>query len=403
MLRQILMMLVLPLAVNAETLRIVHYNIKELDSVKLKQGEQNAQLAAAFSVLRKLKPDFLSINEMQYDLPNVPSNTFQTRGQNMARLIQLLNLGWSQTGIGFGPANTGMTAKKIPGTNKYTTDTTKQEYADPVNFGVFPAEYSSGGATKYPVVKKVIEQKLKWSAFRPDRNISELKDVSGKALDPNKVELFDKNFMDMVVRIAGRDVHFILLHTVPAFDFGIAGSPNSVRNADQLSFLEWYLTGSTDFTPPANLAIKPLKPGTLFVAMGDWNVDVRHPTLPGAKVLQRLFEKTNLWRSVPEMDFTYESQPFYLPAFREQLDYIITSQSPLLKIQGGGVYAPFGREERGCDQPPVEVVEGNRLVSFNDKNSGAKCYAEVTADYAEIKKASDHRPLWMELEVQPAN
>ncbi|MGZ5278685.1 MAG: hypothetical protein ACXWC9_02010 [Pseudobdellovibrionaceae bacterium] len=402
MLRKLMFLIALPLALQAEEIRIVHYNIKELDSVKLQQGAKNPQLAAALAVLKKLKPDFLSINEMQYDLPGVPTKAYQSEGQNMSNLVQLLSLKWPQLSVGFGPANTGFLALKIPGTNEYTTNTMQRELADPINFGVFPAEYSSGGATRFPVVKRIFEQKLKWKDFRPDRDLSKLKDASGKFLDPETVELFDKNFMDMVVQIAGREVHFILLHTVPAHDFGNEGSPNSVRNADQLSFLEWYLTGTTDFEPPVQLKIKPLKPGTLFVAMGDWNVDVANETLPGASILRRLFQKTNLWMKQSELRFTYESQPFYLPPFQEQLDYMITSQSPELTIKAGGVYAPFERNERGCSLAavPKDPKKGYVMVSYRDTKTKETCYAEVSADYAEIKKASDHRPLWMDLEIK---
>lgn len=376
--------------------------IKELDSVKIQKGHSHPQLAAAVSVIRKLKPDFLSINEIQYDLRGVPTADFRTLGKNMGLLAKLLDLKWPQTYVGFGPANTGLKAKKIPGTDNYTTDTLKRELSDPVNFGVFPAEYSSGGITRFPVVKRVIEQKLKWKEFRPDRDLSKFKDAEGKFLNADEVELFDKNFTDMVVKINGKEVHFILLHTVPAHDFGNEGSPNSARNADQLAFLEWYLTGETEFVPPANLKIQPLKPGTLFVAMGDWNVDVRNEKMPGARILKSLFQKTKLWIDSEQLNFTYESQPFYVPPFREQLDYIITSNDSQIQVLGGGVYAPFERQERGCglSEAPSPLVAGNKVVSYRDLQTKKTCFAEVSADYAEIKAASDHRPLWVDLKIE---
>ncbi|MBL7671135.1 MAG: hypothetical protein JNM39_11690 [Bdellovibrionaceae bacterium] len=405
MLLRIMIVVLLPLVLRAEQLRIVHFNIKELDSVKLGQGTKNSQVAAAVSVLRKLNPDFLSINEMQFDLPGIPSASFQSHGENSMGMMNLLSLGWPQISIGFGPSNTGTLAKKIPNTDNYTTNSLRRELADPVNFGVFPAEYSVAGATRFPVGARLFVQDLKWRDFRPDRDLSKFKDAAGNALDPNKIELFDKNFMDMVVKIEGRDVHFILLHTVPVHDFGKDGSPNSVRNADQLSFLEWYLTGKTDFVPPDSLPVKPLEPGALFVAMGDWNVDVRDKNLPGALVLQRLFDKTNLWMDPSQLDFTYESQSFYVPPYQDQLDYIITSKSTGLVIKKGGVYAPFARENRGCSLPEEPKSQGPEfvIVAYTDKQSKEKCFAEVSSEYAEIKTASDHRPVWLDLEVLPKN
>jgi hypothetical protein len=254
-------------------------------------------------------------------------------------------------------------------------------------------------------VKKVIERKIKWKEFRPERDLSKFKDAEGNFLKENEVELFDKNFSDLTVDIEGQEVHFILLHTVPAHDFGNEGSPNSSRNADQLSFLEWYLTGETDFEVPAHLNIEPLKPGSLFIAMGDWNVDVRNKELPGSFVLQRLFKKTKQWMEPEKLNFTYESQPFYVPPFREQLDYILTSLDDQIQIKDGGVYAPVEREERGCNlpKPPSPLVEGNKVVSYKDLQTKKTCYAEVSAAYSEIKIASDHRPLWVDLEIKTSD
>jgi len=389
------------LSAQATPVRVVHYNVKELDSVKLKQGLSHKQVSAAMNVIRKLKPDFLSINEMQYDLKSVPTKEFKSVGKNMNKVMDLLNLGWSTTDVGFGPANTGTLALKLPGTSDYTTNTLKRELADPVNFGVFPAEYSAGGATRFPVVKRIIEKNIRWTEFNPQRDLSTFKDTNGKPLDAKTIELFDKNFMDMVVQIGNKEVHFVLLHTVPSHDFDNAGSPNSARNADQLAFLEWYLTGETNVKVPANLKIKPLKPTDLFVAMGDWNVDARKVEISGAQVLQSLFKKTKLWMDYSKMQFTYESQPFYLPSFNEQLDYIVTSNSNEIRIVDGGVYAPFARQERGCDlsKEPKALNKANTVVSYRDVKTKKTCYAEVSADYAEIKTASDHRPLWVDLEI----
>lgn len=389
------------ISLQAAPVRVVHYNIKELDSTKLSQGLSHKQVAAAMNVIKKLKPDFLSLNEMQYDLRNVPTKEYKTVGQNMNRVISLLDLGWSSVNVGFGPANTGTFALKLPGTNDYTTNTLKRELADPYNFGVFPAEYSSAGATRFLIVKTIIEKNILWTTFNPNRDVSKFLDTNGKALDPKKIDLFDKNFMDMVVQIGNKEVHFILLHTVPSHDFDNAGSPNSARNADQLAFLEWYLTGETNFKVPSNLKIKPLKPNDLFVAMGDWNVDVRKVEISGAQVLQSLFKKTKLWMDYSKMQFTYESQPFYVPSFNEQLDYIVTSNSNDIRIVDGGVYAPMVRSERGCDlaKAPKALNKGNTVVSYRDVKTKKTCYAEVSADYAEIKTASDHRPLWVDLEI----
>ena len=60
------------------------------------------------------------------------------------------------------------------------------------------------------------------------------------------ITLFDKNFTHVILDVEGKDLHVILLHSVPAYHFGNKKSPNYARNADQLRFLEWFLTGKTD-------------------------------------------------------------------------------------------------------------------------------------------------------------
>ena len=220
-------LLISALPVLAEEFRVVHYNIKELDSVKIKQGQKNGQVSAALKVIQKLKPDFLSINEIQYDLKDVPSSEFQSQGQNMSAFVNLLSFSWNPENIGFGYSNTGLLAKKIPGSQEYATDTQKRELSDPINFGVFPSEYSVGGATRFKVLNTMVEQRLKWKEFKPDRDLSQFKDANGLPLDQDNIELFDKNFTDMTVKINNRVVHFILFHTVPSHDFDNEGSPNS--------------------------------------------------------------------------------------------------------------------------------------------------------------------------------
>ncbi|MCH8091439.1 MAG: NAD(P)-dependent oxidoreductase, partial [Proteobacteria bacterium] len=54
----------------AADLKVVHFNIMELDTVKLQNP--NRQLKAVQVVLGQLPFDVLSVQEMQYDFPGVP-------------------------------------------------------------------------------------------------------------------------------------------------------------------------------------------------------------------------------------------------------------------------------------------------------------------------------------------
>ena len=68
-------------ATENNPLRIVHYNIKELHSLKIHSqlGASNLnQLQAVRNILLRLRPELLSLNEVQYDLPGVPDSSFVT-------------------------------------------------------------------------------------------------------------------------------------------------------------------------------------------------------------------------------------------------------------------------------------------------------------------------------------
>lgn len=383
-----------------EDIYIVHYNIKELDSTKIKNNSN--QITHVKKVLENLnleKANIISINEIQFDLPNVPNSTFKTQGQNMASLLALLGEKPKFWNYSFFPANTGMRAKTKPGGEYYSdfSDSKVFSLADQTNFGIFPAQYSTGAAYKFKKISEVEISSLKWKSFNQKININSYTQGDGKKLN-SKMELFDKNFTDVLLDIKGHPVHLILLHTVPAYHFGNKKSPNYDRNADQLRFLEWYLTGSTDIS--VNLKnIKPLGSKDSFIAVGDWNTDINNKLNPGSKVLKRLFEKTKLWTS--SLKPTHESDGYKPDRLKMVLDYIITSKD--LTVVQGGIYTP--EENRlilGCDQSKAlkePISDGRVRVSYFDKSKNKTCYIVIDQAFYNLKMASDHMPIWAKIRL----
>ncbi len=388
----------------AQTFRISHFNIKELDSVKLQPGTSAFACAAIFSsnqvttaasLLGATKPDIVSINEIQYDLPNVPTPEYQTKGKNLSVLLKKAGLS-DLNQISFDPANTGMNAKtdenghyvRRPGRGQ--TD----KFADPVNFGLFPGQYSTGVGSRYPIIEKVEIHDLEMREFAPHFDPTQFAQKNGKPL-PADIELFDKNFTHLKILIEGKPVHFVFLHTVPGHHFGNPKSINPMRNKLQLSFLEWYLTGKTDHKVPENLPYSPIPKGEPFVAVGDWNVDPGD-SHPGAKHILNLDRKFDFWMPLPEI--TYRSQSFTPREFTRQFDYILVG--PGLKIKEGKLFRPEAKRiERGCGKPPrIEVPKGFVRVTYtNELNT--MCYVDVDEDYAKSKIGSDHILMWAELEI----
>lgn len=365
-------------------INILHYNIKELDSVKIKNKVD--QLTYVRKVVEQFSPDIISFNEVQYDLPNVPNDEFDSKGKNLKELGEFLDFKKLKN-YSFYQANTGNNAKKVNGEYIYDMSNPQaRDVADQVNFGSFPGQYSSGAIYKYKKLNTKVITKLKWKDFNPSVDISKFKQANGDDL-PEDMELFDKNFTDVELLVEGRCVHLILLHTVPAFGFGNPHTPNLERNADQLRFLEWYLTGRTDIKV-GKTKIKPLKKNSYFITVGDWNTDIKAKN-PGSAVLNNMFKKVTPWLENPGI--TNQSSGFRPDAFSGTLDYIAVSKN--LVIESAGIYYPkANRVELGCSKKPTSGSQDRVVVEYRSKDE--TCFAEVDRKYYEFKMASDHFPIF---------
>lgn len=373
---------------NAD-LKIIHFNIKELDSNKI--NSNNNQANQAVKILQKYDFNVLSLNEVQYDYPN---------GKNAINFLKKVNPEFYLWNTSFYPANTGQRALKLDN-GKYPESfgvPNIMKYADQWNFGIFPGQYSTALLYDFKEFKSpIVINKLKWLEFNPKAKLNRFKQSNGLALN-KKIELFDKNFVDTVIKVGDQVVHLITLHTVPSYHFGNKKSPNYHRNADQLRFLEWYTTGSTDIDVNIE-GIEPLAPGAYFVAIGDWNTDIRNLKNPGSKVLKNYFKKVNSW--VTENAPTHEGNGYHPNRLKLMLDYIVTSKN--IDIVKGEIILP--KEERlflGCDPSKAsmsKIPENRVLVNYYDKSVGKKCFVTVSKEYHQFKEASDHYPLkaWLKL------
>ncbi|MCB0417010.1 MAG: endonuclease/exonuclease/phosphatase family protein [Bdellovibrionaceae bacterium] len=372
--------------------RVVQYNIKELDSVKLREAKPSEQLQAALAIIKELKPQLLSLNEMQYDSAGVPDKTYTTNGENAALVAKLLG---EKYNVSFNPANTGKNAHtKTDGT--YSTnpnDPNWMKLVDHVNFGIFPFQYSTAALTKFPIVSEKVIADIRWDAFVPDLDLEPYRDAAGNKF-PIEMELFDKNFTDIILKSGKRKFHVILLHTVPAFNFGNDRGLNIVRNADQIRFLEWYLTGKSAKQEAAEIGgIRPLAKGTPFIALGDWNTDIKDKNNPGSEVLRRLGETFSYWHAPsPTYEGGFGPEPFTV-----QFDYILHSDH--FEVRNGGVHFPDSRrKELGCKTVTEDTPEGFVKVSY--KKDGEDCFAFVSEAYYEAKVGSDHFPIWADIEFK---
>ena len=382
---------IISIALAKSDITVVHYNIKELTSSKLRSP--NTQLYHVKKVLNSMDFDILSVQEMQYDLPGIPDRSFTSKGKNMEILLNFLGLQREHFYISFSPANTGKKAKRKKNGNYYSDakDPIARTFADPFNFGLFPGQYSSALVSRFPRKKKkeLVITHLPWRQFNPNINLDAFKTSFGHSL-PKDIQLFDKNFTDLTVSIAGKEVHIISLHAVPSFGFGNKLTSNFKRNEDQLRFLEWYLTGHTDI----EVSLPHIKSiaGKPFIAVGDWNIDPSSP-YPGSTVLNRLFSKANIWMNPP--DRTYEGPTFAPGAMKKTFDYIAFSNH--FELISSGIYGNNDRRiEFGPQKPSLPTQTQDQEIVTYQKDEQIH-YVSVDRDYANAKAASDHFPLFIKL------
>jgi endonuclease/exonuclease/phosphatase family metal-dependent hydrolase len=225
---------------------------------------------------------------------------------------------------------------------------------------------------------------------------------------PADIDLFDKSFNDITLRDRqGREFHLIMLHTVPAYHFGNKQTPNYIRNADQLNFLLWYVSGETfsDMRPPKQ--IRPLVPGTPFIIVGDLNVDIKSQH-PGAIVLKEML-KHGIQSVLPDFPGTYLGDDIStMPENRTllNLDYILYSSH--FSINSAGVYLPPSQkedldclEEKLDQDQELELKQkvarsGKVLVEYLKENK--LCRILLAKDFYELAKSSDHLPVWASFE-----
>lgn len=279
---------------NPNIFSLLHYNIKELRTEKL-NNPKSEQVKSLREFLLDKEFDILSINEIEYAPTNLQKINVWLKDKEFISEV-------------FIKANTG---------NKSTKDK-----ADLVNYGSRPGEYSTGALTKFKVFNKIILDDLKWKDFFKNEDFSTYKISDGSSI-PETIELFDKSFSDTTLMINKKQVHLILLHTVPAYGFGNEKSINFLRNQRQLEFLKWYL--NPDGKSKIINQIMPLKQNSYFIVVGDLNIDFKKEE-EGAKVLNSILNHFNTWIPIRDMDYTHKNPKL-------MLDYIILSKN-IIPLKG---------------------------------------------------------------------
>lgn len=220
-------------------MRFGHFNIRDLTVEKLRKPD-HPQVLSASAIIKKVRPDILSINEIEAraEAPQLFLDNFLERGDAPLR--------YSSHYVG--PTNSGLPSG-LP------------QPFDLKGFGLFEEQYGIALFSRFSIVREDVTsfEGFPWS----DLPVS-LSCLGDRTVEIHKsFPLFSTNLLNLPLRLGGRIAHVILLHaSVPT------KSPfNKERNGDQLTFLNEYISGR------ALPSVKPFPVGKPFILMGDFNAD----------------------------------------------------------------------------------------------------------------------------------
>ena len=278
-------------------IRFGHFNVRDLTMGKLRKPD-HPQVLSASAIIRKVRPDVLSINEMEAhpEAPRLLHDNFLQRGDNPLHYPYHY----------LGPTNSGVS-------------TDLPQPFDQKGFGLFEGQYGIALFSRFPIIKEGARSFEGFSWMDLPKGLSFLGD---RAVDVyESFPLFSTNLMDVPLRMGRQVVHAILLHaSIP-----VRGPLNRERNGDQLNFLNEYISGRT--LP----GVEPLKVGTPLVVMGDFNADSEKGE--GIReAIRRLLENPALNRLVPSRPTFLEgggveAAPLGRKGLCLKLDYIMPSRN----------------------------------------------------------------------------
>lgn len=360
--------------------RFATFNVRELSSAKLNQLDErgkgaNKQLRSAAEVVQRVRPDILLINEIDFDAAH---------RKNAAHFSQRY-LEVSQSGLAsihyphifFEPVNTGLRTDL-----DLDKDGKTGGPADAIGYGRYPGQYGMALFSKFPIDRKQARtfQKLLWKHVPgnliPDGR--EGRPILYSADDLKILRLSSKSHWVVPIKIRNVTLQVLCSHpTPPVFDG--PEDRNGRRTFDEIRLLADLVRGGsgTDYLVDDQGRRGPLKPGALFVILGDLNAEpVKDPAPYGRTAVSQILDLECVQDPLPRSAGAASGKTPGPPRYPERrtsnfgrIDYVLPSVG--LDILDAGVFWP----------KPSQSLS-----------------ALVTGDRA----ASDHRLVWVDVRFRPA-
>jgi len=365
-----------PPTIGETTLRVGLFNIKELSAAKIARVDEDGvgtdeQLRAAATIIQRVRPDILVLDEVDHDL--APGASLD----HWARQFTTAYLETGQSPIEYpysyaAPNNTGrLSGIDLNGDGHVATEQDLGERVhgdDSFGYGVYPGQYSIAVLSRFPLLADQARtfQRFLWVDL-PGNHIPEGY-YSREAL--SIFRLSSKSHQDLPVQIGAVRLHLFLSHpTPPVFDG--PEDHNGRRNFDEIKLWVDYIDGSEALVDDAGRrgGYESEEP---FVIVGDLNArpggtesSYDHQTAI-SQLLQhpRIQDTGDLAVSTGAPGDNSQATT----AFRgvgARIDYVLPSRG--IQVLGGGVFWPAEQED----------AAGRALAA----------------------KASDHHMVWMDLRL----
>jgi len=376
---------------GSPTLRVATYNTSLYNDhdggliQRLEAGDPAARDIA--SVLQRVRPDLVLLNEFDYDAGGRAADLFQREYLEVSQGPDGEALRYPYRY--FAPVNTGVPSGLDLDGNGVVGGDGRDRGNDAWGYGLHPGQYGMLVLSRYPIDTAQVRsfQRLKWSGM-PD---------AARPIDPRarryfhpdaiwgQLRLSSKSHWDVPVRTPRGTLHFLVSHpTPPVFDG--PEDRNGARNADELRLWREYLDNDANdrgWLCDDNGRCGGLPAGSRFAIAGDLNNDPvdgdgRHDAI------RQLIEH-------PRM--------LHLPAPR--------SEGAMAAARDAGSANASHRGDAGEDTGDFGPKVGNLRLDYLLPSTGLRATASGVhwpvpgTPQHKATAATDHHLVWVDLIVEP--
>ncbi|MFQ5527562.1 MAG: endonuclease/exonuclease/phosphatase family protein [Thermoanaerobaculia bacterium] len=381
---------------DPETVRIALFNIRELDTDKILEIDQEGhgrhpQAAAAGKIIRRLAPDILVLNEIDhdYDSANIglDLNARRFRDAYLAGGEDGLELPYSFAA----PNNTGLLSElDLDGDGHVATDEDRGDRRhgnDSWGFGTYPGQYSMAILSRFPVQKAGARafQELRWQ------------DLPGHHMPPDHfapavaaaLRLSSKSHWDVPIEIGDHVLHLFASHPTPQ-GFDGPEDKNGRRNFDEIKLWVEYLDGG------GTLVDDQERPGGYdsedpFVIVGDLNAAPLAPDAPNDGPF-----RTSVYDGVAAIDqlLAHPRIQDSGPLTTSSAGLVHNAETPRMPgpprfpERSTSVFGPGSRIDYILPSVNLEMVSGGVFWPTPEEDSDGAAWAD---------QASDHRLVWLDV------